>query len=344
MLGDELLGHEAEPGHHRGPEVLDQHVGGGHELAQDGEVVGVVEVERDRPLPPVRVHEVGRGAAAARAHVAEDVAARRPLHLDHVGALLGQDHRGERPRQVHREVDDADSGEGSCGQLRSSPDPMRHVLCAVDREIDRRRRARGRHTVAIIDEDAAIETIHAGRHARALARERRRAQRARARARRRVPARDGRADARVRALRRDHPRGVRRSRPRRQRLRAHRRGDRARVDVADRRGQHPPDGGGARPPLRHRRSARAVPPATRGRRAARRARAHRARLRHRPAGRAHHRDAGRRRLRAAGHEDVDHERARGQLPRRARQDRRRRRAAPPRACRCSSCPRRWATR
>ena len=37
-----------------------------------------------------------------------------------------------------------------------------------------------------------------------------------------------------------------------------------------------------------------------------------------------------RRLRAARHQDVDHQRARGQLPRRAHQDRRRRRAAPPR--------------
>ena len=42
-------------------------------------------------------------------------------------------------------------------------------------------------------------------------------------------------------------------------LRTDRRGDLARVDVAHRRDQHAPDGGRARPPLRHRRAACALP-------------------------------------------------------------------------------------
>ena len=139
---------------------------------------------------------------------------------------------------------------------------------------------------------------------------------------------------------RDHPRGVRRARASAPaRTCASSKPIARGVDVAHRRRQHAPDGGGARPPLRHRRAARDVPPALAGRRAARRARAHRARLRHRPAGGPHHRDARRRRLRAARHQDVDHQRAARATASRCSS---RPTSAPSpatAACRCSSCPR-----
>ncbi|MNY49082.1 hypothetical protein D3C86_1844750 [compost metagenome] len=44
---------KAEPLHHAGPEVLDQHIGAGHELAEHLLAARVLEVERDRALARV---------------------------------------------------------------------------------------------------------------------------------------------------------------------------------------------------------------------------------------------------------------------------------------------------
>ncbi|MNL23785.1 hypothetical protein D3C87_1451880 [compost metagenome] len=44
---------KVEPLHHAGPEVLDQHIGAGHELAEDLLAARVLEVERDRALARV---------------------------------------------------------------------------------------------------------------------------------------------------------------------------------------------------------------------------------------------------------------------------------------------------
>ena len=178
-------------------------------------------------------------------------------------------------------------------RIRRDPAGSRVLTGTVPRVLCARSRSTGRITVATTDEDAMLETLEGWLASEVVP------ARDGAGARRPLSPRDGGADAGVRAVRRDHPRGVRRSGALGVDLRADRRGDLAGVDVAHRRDQHPPDGGGARPPLRHRRAACALPPAPRGRRAARRSGAHRTRLRHRPAGGAHHRDACRRRVRAA---------------------------------------------
>ena len=71
-------------------------------------------------------------------------------------------------------------------------------------------------------------------------------------------------------------------------------------------------------------AARRLPPEARVGRAARRARAHRADVRQRPAGDPHDRTPRRRHLHRQRHEDLDHERRPRQLPRPAREDRPRR--------------------
>ena len=107
---------EAQPIHHLRPEILHQHVGAGDQLAQDVDALGLLEVDRQRALAAVGRYEQG-GELAGRidrlAAAARDVAARR-LDLDHVGALVGQEHRGERPRHHAGEVDDPHPRQRTC--------------------------------------------------------------------------------------------------------------------------------------------------------------------------------------------------------------------------------------
>ena len=81
------------------------------QLAQQRAPAGRAEVERERALAAVRDRGTGRHAAAR----GRSRAARRParrLDLDHVGALVGEDRRGERARDHRGAVHDADAGEG----------------------------------------------------------------------------------------------------------------------------------------------------------------------------------------------------------------------------------------
>ena len=107
---------EAQPVHHLRPEILHQHVGAGDQLAQDLDALGLLEVDRQRALAAVGRYEQG-GELAGRidrlAAAARDVAARR-LDLDHVGALVGQEHRGKRPRHHAGEVDDPHPRQRTC--------------------------------------------------------------------------------------------------------------------------------------------------------------------------------------------------------------------------------------
>ena len=161
-----------------------------------------------------------------------------------------------------------------------------------------------------------------------MARARRAAEGARAGEEGRVPRGDGRADEGLRPVRRHHPAGVRRPRPAGFDLRQDRGADLGGVDVAHRDLQLAPDhgrGGGA---LRHRGAEEGIPAEVRQRRDSRRARAHRARLRHRPAGDPHPRAARRRPLRHQRHQDLDFERHQGLVLRAAGEDRPGRAAAP----------------
>ena len=126
------------------------------------------------------------------------------------------------------------------------------------------------------------------RRSRAVPGSRRPPPRRRAGARRHLPRGYRREDEGDGPLRRHHRRGVRRPRPARHHLRQGHRAALPRLDVGERPHQLPPHHGGRRRALRHRRPAAGLPPPLRLGRAARRPRAHGARLRHRPAGDPHH--------------------------------------------------------
>ena len=115
-FGKDVVG-EPQRRHHVGMEVLDEDVGLGGEALDDLGAPRVLEVEGDAALPGVQVQEeaalldmwlaVGEGAGAAR-----PVAPVAALDLDHVGAVLREQARGVRPRDVVGEVEDGDAFKG----------------------------------------------------------------------------------------------------------------------------------------------------------------------------------------------------------------------------------------
>src|SRR6185503_5848058 len=98
------------------------------QLLEHGATFRLREVERQRTLAAVHRSEV-RGIAGAverRAEQARLVAHRR-LDLDHVGTVVGQHLRAERPGQDAGKIDDANAVQRAHGQLREGsstmPDP-----------------------------------------------------------------------------------------------------------------------------------------------------------------------------------------------------------------------------
>jgi len=67
----------------------------------------LLEVQRDRALAAIGRHEHRRELTVAGG-AAGDVAGER-FDLDHVGALVGQQHGANRPRNDRRQVDDPDA-------------------------------------------------------------------------------------------------------------------------------------------------------------------------------------------------------------------------------------------
>ena len=99
-----LLVTEAEARHHAGPEVLDQHVGRGHEFAGGGAAVLGLEIEHAAAL--AAVPEAPGGMPAERVP-------RGRLDLDDLGPVVGEDHAGEVAVHAPREVEHAESATGS---------------------------------------------------------------------------------------------------------------------------------------------------------------------------------------------------------------------------------------
>ena len=96
------LGPHAEAFGDAGPVALDQDVGALDEAEHlSGPVLGL-EVDEDRSL--VAVGEVERG-------IDSEHRAARPVDPHHVGAEVGEEHRGERPRADARQFDDAHPGQ-----------------------------------------------------------------------------------------------------------------------------------------------------------------------------------------------------------------------------------------
>src|SRR6267142_2480706 len=90
-----------------GPVVLDEDVGGRHQLLQDGDALGALEVEYEAALVAVDGQEgrrdTGRGLEI---HRAGRLAPGR-LDLDDVGAHVGEEHRAEGARHHLRLIEDA---------------------------------------------------------------------------------------------------------------------------------------------------------------------------------------------------------------------------------------------
>jgi hypothetical protein len=114
-------GVQAEPGEQAGPVVLDEHVGLGAQRAQPVGTRGVLEVQPHRPLAAVGGEEVRRlGGRPLRGAVgrlderqpAAAVVAGGRLDLQHVGADVGEHHRGVGPGERAAQVDDPDACEG----------------------------------------------------------------------------------------------------------------------------------------------------------------------------------------------------------------------------------------
>ena len=108
---------DTQPVDHAGAEVLHEDVGALGEIEHDLASTRVLHVDGHRALVAVDVEEHRRHAGtlvAERAHVVADV---RNLDLDHVGALVCQDHRRPRAGQHRRHVDDANAGERSTHAL-----------------------------------------------------------------------------------------------------------------------------------------------------------------------------------------------------------------------------------
>jgi hypothetical protein len=94
-------------------EVLDQDVGAPGQLAGHLGVGLVAQVERDGALPAVDPEVVGGDTLALRWGPGARVVARGALDLDHVGAHVGQQHRGVRAGQDAGEVRDQEPGQRS---------------------------------------------------------------------------------------------------------------------------------------------------------------------------------------------------------------------------------------
>jgi hypothetical protein len=111
------LGHgrvvEPEPRERARPEVLEHDVGAGDQPARHVEVVGVLEVQGDRPLVAVDPEEVGRDPVAHRGLPRAGVVALGALDLDHLGAQVAQEHRGVGAGQDPGEVGDQQSRQRS---------------------------------------------------------------------------------------------------------------------------------------------------------------------------------------------------------------------------------------
>ena len=100
------VGTQTEPLERAGPEVLDQHLGIGHQAAHHLEVDGRLQVEGNRPLVPVDQlpPQTFSVAWVAPGHVAQAVTTVGSLDLDHVGAEIGKIasaiRAGEHGRQI----------------------------------------------------------------------------------------------------------------------------------------------------------------------------------------------------------------------------------------------------
>src|SRR5581483_6246287 len=112
-------------------EVLDEDIGLAHEIEAECMIARLFEIERDAPLVAVPQHE-GRALALDEGrHAPRLVALARPLDLDHIGAVIGENHRAIGAGEIGREIDDAHTLERKTRHCHS-PD-QRGPLAAIPR-------------------------------------------------------------------------------------------------------------------------------------------------------------------------------------------------------------------
>ena len=112
IAGEALVGTEAEALGDAGPVALDERVGLLDETQHELDALGVLEVDTDRPPPAVHRLEV-RLVEHARVDLPG------PVDAHDVGAHVGEQHPGERPRPDAGQLDDLHALQRSHDCLRS---------------------------------------------------------------------------------------------------------------------------------------------------------------------------------------------------------------------------------
>ncbi len=111
IAGETRLGADAETLGDAGPEALDQHVGPAGQAEDEPGGVRGLEVDQDGAL--VAVDDVRRGFQAGARSA-------RPVHPDHVGAEVPQEHGGEGAGTDAAQLDHPHSGQGPAAPRRST--------------------------------------------------------------------------------------------------------------------------------------------------------------------------------------------------------------------------------
>ena len=103
---------QAEASGGAGREVLQQHIGAADQPIQDVRRFGMLQVERDAALAAIEPDEEAGLAVHEAVVVPREVALAWALHLDDIGAEVGQVPAADRRRHRVFEGDDADAFEG----------------------------------------------------------------------------------------------------------------------------------------------------------------------------------------------------------------------------------------
>ena len=105
LSGQQLVGAEPQPLHDARPEALDQGVGLGRELLDDGAPRLGLDVEGERAAAPVQHVELGLATRQAQ------IGRLATVDADHLGTHVGEERGRERRRADACHLDDAKSGE-----------------------------------------------------------------------------------------------------------------------------------------------------------------------------------------------------------------------------------------
>src|SRR5205085_4152741 len=101
---------DAEASRHRGPEILDQHIGALDHAVQDRESLLLLQIEGNGALAAIGPEEKASLTRQAGGELAQHVALRR-LDLDDVGAEIGEERATVGPCQITAEIEHRDAAE-----------------------------------------------------------------------------------------------------------------------------------------------------------------------------------------------------------------------------------------